>query len=86
VPSSLKLACRRYHRLKDSAGRPVLIDRSFGVPLHSDDEVTGRSSLQGLNNAVGRAASHDTQSFADRVGGLVMRRIHRHNDIVAARC
>jgi hypothetical protein len=63
---------------KEFARRFIIVDRSLGVPLHGQDEMIGCSSFHRLDDAVIGAASHDTQSFADRIGGLMMGRIHWH--------
>src|SRR6266576_4733852 len=61
---------------KELARTLIVIHGPFGVPLDGEDEMIRSSCVQGLNNSIIGAASRDAQSFADRLGGLMMGGIH----------
>src|SRR4029077_5942222 len=90
-PSARPFSSRRYldwqlalggldQGTKEFARSLVFIYRPFGVPLHGDKKMITSSSFQGLDNAVIGAGSHDTQSLAEYIGGLMMGGIHRHDN------
>src|SRR2546427_58040 len=49
------------------------------MPLHSHHEMIRRRSFQSFDDAVVGTAGYNAQAFADRLRGLMMRGVHRHD-------
>lgn len=50
----------------------VVIEISFRMPLNGEDIVIGRSAFQGFYHAILRTTSHNAQTIAGNVRGLMM--------------
>ena len=66
---------------KIAADGSICFDRALWMPLHGDNEVIGDRPFQRFDDAVFRAAGHNTQAVPNRIRGLVMRRVHRDHEV-----
>jgi hypothetical protein len=51
------------------------------MPLHGEHEMIGGGAFEGFDDAVGGAAGHDAEAFADGVGGLMVRGVHGEDQL-----
>ena len=52
------------------------------MPLHSQHEVVGAGTFEGLDDAVLGTMGHDQQAFSDSVGRLMMRCVYRPRELI----
>src|SRR5215470_11035109 len=72
------LLCGLYEGFENRTGEGVVVDGTFGVPLHGENEVIGRGSFDGFGDLVFGAARDDAQAFSDFVDRLMVAGVDRH--------
>ena len=61
----VSVARRFYQGVEDCPRAFVIFYRTFRVPLHCQDKVIGRRSLQRLDDSILRTSGHDMEAVAD---------------------